>query len=288
MKFASAIILLMMFAGCASQPHTPVTKDISLLFNNAYNMMEKDPEGAIRLLDEAIKAAPGMWQPHYNKAVIYAREEKLRKAEEEFSKALKYNRKSPEINNAIGNLYVKTDRLEKAGKMFAKALTYDKSGKSMMNLANLYQTIGDEKKAFEYYKQIDKEFPDTPLFHYNYAIHLYKKGDYIDALTELKKSPGIEKKEFKPLLLEIQILVKSGRIERALSSLFKLIDRYPEEPASYKHLGIVYEIYLGDMEKALYNYSKYKRLEKDGEKTVQPWIDVVKAKLALSTAESGR
>lgn len=245
-------------------------------------MMEKNPDGAILLFDEAIKTEPKMWQAHYNKAIIYVNSEKLKEAEEAFLKALKYFRKNPNIANALGNLYIKTGRYEEAGKFFKKAVDYDKSGTSMMNLANFYQTIGEEEKAFKYYTQINKKLPKTPFFHYNFAIHYLAKGDYIEALAELKKSTGYEKREFKALLLETQILVKMGKIEPALSLLLNIRNQYPKEPDSYKHLGIIYEIYLADMEKALFNYSKYKRLEKKVDhKTVQAWIDVAKAKLDL-------
>ena len=54
--------------------------------------------------------------------------------------------------------------------------------------------------------------------------------------------------------------------------------KYPDTPDTYKYMGIIYEIYMGDMENAALNYNTY--LSKGGSKVkdVEVWIDIVKTR----------
>jgi len=282
MRIAAIILISLIFSGCAARQQKVGSNDTLVLFNSAHALMKTDRKRAVDIFDEVIRTSPKMWQAHYNKAVLHLDMRRFAEAEDEFLTALKYNRKNSRIYNALGNLYMDSGRQDEALQMLARAVVYDKSGASMMNLANLHQTLGQREKAFELYTKISEEYPGTPLLHYNFAVNLYESGDYARALDELGKSESLKEKGLQASLLEAQIFVKMGKIESALSSLLNLVNRYPKEPAPYKFMGIIYEIYLGDMTSALYNYSRYTDLGGGDKGTVQSWMEVVKAKRDLT------
>lgn len=135
-----------------------------------------------------------------------------------------------------------------------------------------------EEKAYPYEEQAVTSYEKDLLLCREQGIYneWVKKG--IERLAVLR--PALYSRGFdeKGLQQEVSSLIDLGNWGEALISLKEMADKNPADPLPYKNIGIIYEIYIGDMEKALENYIAYQKGSGEG-RDVDPWIDVVKARI---------
>ena len=253
-------------------------KKAIVLFNNGFQLINNDPISANALYHEGITLMPERWEAYYNLGITYIKLYDNERAIKEFSNALKYNAPQSKVYNAIGITYQSMGRNGDAIKYFKRAVSIEKSPAVMMNIANIYQDTGQTEEAIKYYHQIeDADILNLPL-HANIGILKYKANDFKSARDEFNQALTKEGENIQILYYQAQTLLMLGEYENALNVYQKIIAKNPAEFESYKNMGIIYEIYLGDMVKAYENYTAY--IENGGEKAkdIELWIDVVKAK----------
>ena len=73
-----------------------------------------------------------------------------------------------------------------------------------------------------------------------------------------------------------------GEFRKAESSYQTAIKIWPAYPAIRRNLGILYESYLGDLEKALQQYTIYQTLLPEPDRTVRGWIADLKRRMQVS------
>jgi tetratricopeptide (TPR) repeat protein len=249
-----------------------------MLFHEGLKQLEGHPKEALIIFEEVIRLMPERWEAHYNLGIISMALSDIEKAEKEFQRALKNKGSAVKIYHALGALYQSEGKKKKAIEALEKAAKNEKSSIVMINLANLYQTIDEKEKAFKYYEEAKTLDPSNQILHYNLGILLYKMGKFEKAKEEFLQAAGSFGEESKLLLLQAQTLFKLREYEAALKMFQKITEKNPSDPTPYKSIGIIYEIYLGNMKKAQENYTMY--LNKGGEQTrlVRSWIDMLKVR----------
>ncbi len=249
------------------------------LFQEGLKQLEGHPKEALSIFEEVIRLMPERWEAYYNLGIISMALSDIERAEKEFQRALKNKGSAVKIYSALGALYQSEGKNKKAIEALEKAAKNEKSSIVMINLANLYQTIDEKEKAVKYYEEAKTLDPSNQILHYNMGILLYKMGKFEKAKEEFFKAAGSFGEDSKLLLLQAQTLFKLREYEPALKMFQKITIKDPSDPTPYKNIGIIYEIYLGNMKKALENYTMY--INKGGEqaRVVSSWIDVLKARL---------
>ena len=298
MKFKIALFLIILLSGCATPKATvekPVVKKPAALtektdkinkekataiFSNALEKMQESPIDAIGLFKEVITFLPESWEAHYNIGIIYLKLSDRERAEKEFRNALRQKGPAEKIYNALGNLYFDTGSNRKAISAFKKAMNFKKSPTTLINLANLYQMMDKKQKAIKYYAEANDIEPLNQILHYNKGILLYNMGKYETARKEFNKAVKSAASDIKIYQAQAQTLLKLGEYRVALKIFQKVIDMDPLDPTPYWNMGIIYEIYLGNLEKALESYITYIDRGGDNSKVVKAWIDVVKFRLS--------
>ena len=258
-----------------------IREKVRLLLQEGVKRIDTDPGNALKIYLEAIKLAPNRWETHYNAGIAYLKLHNIENAEKEFFVSLKYKAPTGKIYNALGYLYLKAGKKTAAIEALKKAVSSENSSLYIINMANILQTTGRMDEAMSYYELAASIDPSNPVLHYNTSLLLYKMGEYKKAQQELTQTQNLEEENTKTIFYKAQLLLKLGEHEAALKLLQDMRDQDPTNPELDKDIGIIYEIYLGDMEKALVNYYAY--IAKGGEKAkdVASWVDVVKAKQAL-------
>ena len=303
--FGLALIIVLMLSGCTTvEQHTSlqqgnviqtdkaadavdmeiegnIREKVRLLLHEGVKRIDTDPGNALKIYLEAIKLAPNRWETHYNAGIAYLKLHNIENAEREFFASLKYKAPTGKIYNALGYIYIKAGKKTAAIEALKKAVSSENSSIYIINMANILQTTGRMDEAMSYYELAASIDPSNPVLHYNTSLLLYKMGEYKKAQKELLQTQNLEGANTKITFYKVQLLLKLGEHEAALKLLQDMIDKNPANPEPNKDMGIIYEIYLGDMEKALVNYYAY--IAKGGEKAkdVAAWVDVVKAKQAL-------
>lgn len=76
------------------------------------------------------------------------------------------------------------------------------------------------------------------------------------------------------------LLREQGRFQEALSVYQKALEVWPHAPATLRNLGILYDLYMGEFEKALAAYELALRLAEGDDIELQGWIIDLKRRLA--------
>ncbi|MFQ5900334.1 MAG: tetratricopeptide repeat protein [Thermodesulfobacteriota bacterium] len=262
-------------------------KRINILFNDALARMEYAPQNAVKLYKEIIEIAPNLWESYYNLGVIYMRDYDTKKAIEEFISALRHKAPPAKIYNTLGIVYLDMGEKKTSINMFERVLSYEESPSAMINIANIYRSMDQTKKAIEYYREIGSIAPSDQLLYYNIGTLLYEMGDYKGAEEAFDKALTYGERSKSILHSQAQTLLRLKEYEEVFKVFQEIIEKEPIDPAFYRDMGIIYELYLGDMEKALENYTRYVENGGEKEEEVKIWIGVVKARLESLKEEEG-
>ncbi len=250
-----------------------------MLFSEGLKELNENPENALKLYEEAIQLVPDKWELYYNLGVIYLKLNEAEKAVKEFDKALKHKGPLEKMYHALGAAYLSYEDKSKAFRTFKKTLSYGKSKATLINMASAYQYMGQVKMAIKYYDEAENLVPLNKILHYNRGTLLYQMGKYKEAKEEFDKANEIINEENKLLFYQALTFFKLGKFKVSLELFQKITENNPDDSALYKNMGIIYEIYLGNLDKALENYKTYIDKTGDDENIVRVWINVVEDRL---------
>lgn len=297
MRFRAKVYIILLFcAGCAGPEVKPsregipsqgkvgisdtVAKErLTKLFDEGIRKMDDNPKGALALFNEILLVVPDRWEIYYNSGLAYLKVNESEKAEERFKKALKYNAPPEKVYNAIGSAYLAGGNMTKAVESIKKSLDIEETQSAMINIAGAYQALGQNDMAIKYYRKAGLADPSNRFIHNNLGVLLYNMGNYKGALEEFNRA--LEKKgddDARLLMYEAQSVLKTGNFEGAVKTFKRMLAVAPDNPSPYLNMGIIYEIYLMDMEKAVENFDAYIKNGGPKAKEVEAWIEVAKNK----------
>ena len=251
---------------------------VTTLFNEGLKMINSSPRAAVNYFNEVIRIAPTTWEAHYNAALAYIRLSDFKKAEIELIKSL--NKKAPpaKIYNAIGAIYLYKGNKQKALETFETSLTNEKTTAALANLASLYKSMGQTEKAVKYYREAAAVEPANRALYT--ALISYSTGRYQDARESFKTAMDNGNKDTGMMYLYVQTLLKEGDYNTALKVLQEIYAAAPSDPNPYRDMGIIYEVYLGDLNSAVKNYNLYVSYGGEKAKEVGEWVDIINIKLS--------
>jgi len=302
------IFLAISLAGCASLPGekiysgrvTPpvvqnedngkgkIDEAIRGLFEEGARRINESPKESLQIFNEVSRLAPRSWVPHYNAAVAFIKLREFKKSETELKRALEANAPPTTILNAFGAVYQYLNNRQKAVESYEKSLLYKKTPVALVNLASLYYAAGEEKKAVNCLYELEQLSYQNRDVNYNTALLWFKMGRYQDADEAVEKALRDANDGYvKPMYLKSQILLRQGKYDDAVKVMQQVYSINGLDPTPYMEIGIIYELYVGDTEKALENYRFY--VSKNGKKAkeVAGWIDIIKTRQTQSGGKSG-
>lgn len=247
--------------------------------DEAFTKTNDNPTNALKLYESIILSEPKRWEAYYNAGLIHLKLNELKEANAKFIEALKYKAPTDDIYNAIGITHLLIGEKTEAVSFFKKGLKSEKSLYYLINVANVYQAMGEYQEALKYYHQAELAAPLNPELNYNMGLLLYKMDNYEGAIERLDKVSVTGIQDANLLILKAQTLFMLGKYEFSLKIFQEAVSKYPNDPRPYKDMGIIYEIYLEDFEKAIENYTSY--IINDGKeaKDVETWRDMAIARL---------
>ncbi|HPF35129.1 MAG TPA: tetratricopeptide repeat protein [Candidatus Krumholzibacteria bacterium] len=99
---------------------------------------------------------------------------------------------------------------------------------SVFHLANAYELVGRTDEAGVQFRRYLELAPDDAVGHYNYAIHLDKRGRTAEALREAERAGELAPDNPRAALLAVELREKAGDLDGALAALETLMERSPE------------------------------------------------------------
>ncbi len=221
--FATAMILLSLFSGCAAVSKKTVTKQDAVDKKKA---MDLYIEGKIA---ESKKDFSG--------------------ASASYLEALQYDPKSVDITVAVARAFFKGRKLKTALLYSEKALKLDSKNQDALRMVQqLYQLDGrtaDAAEALEKYLDTSKEvaFMDI-LWLSRYYFELDRRDEARNLLLRITKSKNRTAEE---ISAAADVLLREGYYDDAITCIKRIVERDPLDPQGWMMLGQLYE------ERAMFN-----------------------------------
>lgn len=130
---------------------------------------------------------------------------------------------------------------------------------------------GDPTEAELRLEEFILQYPDYPGAHVNLAILHAARQD--DAATESCVTRALELDPAHPVALNQLGMLRrrQGRFEDAEAAYLKAVTADPEYALAHYNLGVLYELYLQQLESALQHFERYQELSGEDEQ-VAKWI----------------
>jgi tetratricopeptide (TPR) repeat protein len=144
-------------------------------------------------------------------------------------------------------------------------------GKADFDRAVGFMRSGNNTEAELEFKQVALQFPQLAAPYVNLGI-LYRKTGHLDESEDALKT-AVERNEGSAVAwTELGATQRlRGEFPNAAASYEKAIADDPNFAPAYRNLGVVSDLYLGDPERALTAFERYKELTGE-EKPVSTWI----------------
>ncbi|MEE9615353.1 MAG: tetratricopeptide repeat protein [Thermodesulfobacteriota bacterium] len=250
-------------------------------FNEGLVRMNTMPEEAVKSFSLALMSMPYFPEARYNLGLTFLKLNDTENARREIFESLKSTRQIAGPYEALGAIYMADGETEKAVEAYGYAAALERSPRTLVNLANAYQAAGELDSSLTYYEEAESEDPENPYLHYNMGMLLLEKGKASEAVGRLKRALTLREDHPEVPLTLAKALLLSGDVHGALEIYTGIMKEDPGQTLVYRNMGIIYEIYLRDYDKAVAYYTSY--LSMDGEggegaKEVRAWIDIARAR----------
>jgi len=234
-----------------------------------------DWHGAIKALDNSLRAAPKQAETNYRLGIIYAfhdqyqealmcfqgccqlqphkslywemkaemhlRLEQLTDASNSFEKALRYGG-TPDLAARLAYCYIQNKQIKKGIKYYKLTLKYEPEHyDSLCNLAAVYQNQGLSQEALNLLERAKNISPKDPILLNNYAFTLVHQGRTRKAAEYYREALEIAPDH--PLILyNLSVcLTRKGNWQEGITLLNKLTEIDPNHSAGWALLGNIYD-----------------------------------------------
>lgn len=137
---------------------------------------------------------------------------------------------------------------------------------------------GDLPEAELRFEEFVLQYPDYPGAHVNLAIIHAKNGDDQAAEDSLTDALIIDPAHAPALNQLGMLLRRQGKFSDAESAYLRAVDADPEYAIAHYNLGVLNELYLQRLDKALSHYEMYQS-QVGGDERVDKWIVDLKRRL---------
>ncbi|MDQ7050544.1 MAG: tetratricopeptide repeat protein [Enterobacterales bacterium] len=145
-------------------------------------------------------------------------------------------------------------------------------------IRELYSQIGGLIKLKKYKKSITllntvkTRYPQLSGPDYQLARVYYRQGDLEKALVAVDASIAKNQRNYYSVNFRGVVLRSQGKFKQAKESYLKAIAIYPPYPNAHLNLGVLADIYLGELKLALVQYQSYMELIGNKDKDVANWV----------------
>ncbi|EAT11783.1 tetratricopeptide repeat protein [Bermanella marisrubri] len=181
---------------------------------------------------------------------------------------------APTKENVEANVQSKVIEIpDEAAKAYKKAITH-------MNHQQWSQAKSLLVNMTQDYPQLSGPFA-------NLGVIASQQEQWDEAVAYLQKA--IEKKpnNVKALNQLGWVYRQQGQFERAEQQYLKAIDADKDYAASYRNIGILYDIYMGNLAKASEHYQTYQSLQSEPDRQVAGWIVDINRRANVETQIAG-
>ncbi len=145
----------------------------------------------------------------------------------------------------------------------------------------------DDARALDHWQQLADGWPEYPGVWVNLAIARYRSQDFSGSLESAGQALAIDS-EFCPAF-KIRGLAarEAGEFSLAEQSYLQALSCDPADANVHYNLGILYDLYLHDLQKALQQYQAAQQMQTEKDETLAMWIEDLQRRSAAQLAGEG-
>jgi len=211
----------------------------SILLNilGAVYASENQINKAIENYEEAIKIDPNYAQAYNNLGTAFHKQNKVDEAILSYKKAIHLKNDFAEAYNNLGNAFRELDKPKEALKYFEKALTLKKDyAEAWNNMGAAYESLKDKNKALDNYKRAIEIKPDYAEAHNNLGMLLSELGRFDDSFSHYNQAIKIKPEYEKTYNNLGNLLNNIGKYDEATNAYKKAIKIKPNYAKAFSNL----------------------------------------------------
>ncbi|MDO8141760.1 MAG: tetratricopeptide repeat protein [Candidatus Brocadiales bacterium] len=210
---------------------------------------------------KTVEDSPNSSRAHNNLGMIYLQKDKTDLAIREFQASIALE-SDPEYHHNLGMAYQKKGMKEESLQEYYHVLAVNpNSALTHNNMGNILVDKGRIDEGILKFKEAIRLKPNYYDAHYNLGLAYFKKGILDASIDEFKLSIHYEPDHPEAHSCLGTAYANKGLFEEAIKEIEEAIRQKPNYPNAYKNLGLIYLNYKKDIQKAVYCFNEFLRLD---------------------------
>ena len=149
------------------------------------------------------------------------------------------------------------------------------------------ERLQQQQNVLQYWQDLSSQYPQYPGIWTNLALNQYQLNSYEESLASLNKAQQINAEFCPAFKLKGMVQRELGQFNDAESSYLAAANCAPQDANIPYNLGILYDLYLGDLDKALVQYQKAQAMLSEPDETLAVWIPDLQRRTGADKADEG-
>jgi len=210
---------------------------------------------------KTVEDSPNSSRAHNNLGMIYHQQDKTDLAICEFQASIAIE-SDPEYHHNLGMAYQKKGMKEEALQEYYRVLAVNpNSALTHNNMGNILIDKGRFDEGILKFKEAIRLKPNYYDAHYNLGLAYFKKGLLDASIGEFELAIHYEPDHAEAHSCLGTAYANKGLFDKAILEIEEAIRQKPNYPNAYKNLGLIYLNYKKDIQKALYCFNEFLRLD---------------------------
>jgi len=210
---------------------------------------------------KTVEDSPESSRAHNNLGMIYLQKDKTDLAIREFQASIAIE-PDPEYHHNLGMVYQKKGMKEEALQEYYRVLAVNpNSALTHNNMGNILIDKGRFDEGILKFKEAIRLKPNYYDAHYNLGLAYFKKGLLDASIGEFELAIHYEPDHAEAHSCLGTAYANKGQFDKAILEIEEAIRQKPNYPNAYKNLGLIYLNYKKDIQKALYCFNEFLRLD---------------------------
>ncbi len=210
---------------------------------------------------KTVEDSPNSSRAHNNLGMIYHQQDKTDLAICEFQASIAIE-SDPEYHHNLGMAYQKKGMKEEALQEYYRVLAINpNSALTHNNMGNILIDKGRFDEGILKFKEAIRLKPNYYDAHYNLGLAYFKKGLLDASIGEFELAIHYEPDHAEAHSCLGTAYANKEQFDKAILEIEEAIRQKPNYPNAYKNLGLIYLNYKKDIQKALYCFNEFLRLD---------------------------